>query len=73
MRHASDGSIKSNMEPSLGQIRGYENVINKTHNGNVLQCKFNETREGKLGGFSYLRSLKNVKGESIGVSFLKLV
>ena len=35
--------------------------FNKAHNGNVLRCKFNEPKEGKLGGFSYLESLKNVK------------
>jgi hypothetical protein len=41
------------MEPTLGQRRGYTNVINKTHNGNVLRCKLN--------GFSYLESLKKRK------------
>jgi hypothetical protein len=52
----------------------YANAVNKTHNGNVLQCKFNEPREGKLGGFSYLESLKkNIKGDSIGVPFSKIV
>jgi hypothetical protein len=61
IRHASDGSVESNMEPALGQRRGYANAINKTHNGNVLRCKFNEPREGKLGGFSYLESLKKRK------------
>ena len=30
IRHASDGSIESNMEPTLGQRRKNENVINKT-------------------------------------------
>jgi hypothetical protein len=49
------------MEPSLGQRRGYANAINKTHNGNVLRCNFNEPKEGKLGGFSYLESLKKCK------------
>jgi hypothetical protein len=39
----------------------YANAVNKTHNGNVLRCKFNEPREGKLGGFSYLESLKKHK------------
>jgi hypothetical protein len=73
IRHASDGSVESNMEPTLGQRRRYANVINKTHNGNVLRCKFNEPREGKLGGFSYLESLKNVKGDSNGVPFSKVV
>ena len=61
IRHASDGSVESNMEPTLGQRRGYENVINKTHNGNVLRCNFNETRECKLDGFSYLGNLKKCK------------
>jgi hypothetical protein len=61
MRHASDGSVESNMDLALGQRCGYANVINKTHNGNVLWCKFNEPREGKLGGFSYLESLKRHK------------
>jgi hypothetical protein len=36
-------------------------VVNKTHNGNFLLCKFNEPREGKLGDFSYLESLKKHK------------
>jgi hypothetical protein len=57
----------------LDQRRRYANMVNKTHNGNVLRCKFNEPREGKLGGFSYLESLKNVKGDSIGVPFSKVV
>jgi hypothetical protein len=61
IRHASDGSVERNMELALGQRRGYANVINKTHNGNILRCKFNEPREGKLGGFSYLESLKKHK------------
>jgi hypothetical protein len=37
----------------------YVNVVDRTHNGNVLQCKFNEPREGS--GFSYLESLKKHK------------
>jgi hypothetical protein len=45
----------------LDQRRRYANAVNKTHNGNVLRCKFNEPREGKLGGFSYLESLKKRK------------
>jgi hypothetical protein len=61
IRHASDGSVESNMELALDQRRRYANVINKTHNGNVLRCKFNEPREGKLDGFSYLESLKKRK------------
>jgi hypothetical protein len=73
IRHASDGSVKSNMEPTLDQICRYENMVNKTHNGNVLQCKFNEPREGKLDDFSYLESLKIVKGDSNGVPFSKVV
>jgi hypothetical protein len=54
IRHASYGSVKSNMESALAQRRRYANVINKTHNGNILQCKFNDPIEGKLDGFSYL-------------------
>jgi hypothetical protein len=73
IRHALDGSVESNMEPEFGQRCRYANVINKTHNGNVLRCKFNEPREGKLDGFSYLESLKNVKGDSNGVPFSKVV
>jgi hypothetical protein len=72
-RHASDGSVERNMEPTLDQRRRYANAVNKTHNGNVLRCKFNEPREGKLDGFSYLESLKNVKGDSTGVPFSKVV
>jgi hypothetical protein len=45
----------------LDQRRRHANVVNKTHNGNVLQCKFNEPREGKLSVFSYLYSLKKRK------------
>jgi hypothetical protein len=36
IRHASDGLVQSNMEPALGQKHRYANMINKTHNGNVL-------------------------------------
>jgi hypothetical protein len=73
IRHASDGSVESNMEPVLDQRCRYANMFNKTHNGNILRCNFNEPREGKLGGFSYLESLKNVKGDSNGVPFSKVV
>jgi hypothetical protein len=52
IRHASDGSVERNMESALGRRHGYANVINKTHNGNVLRCNFNEPKEGKLDGFS---------------------
>jgi hypothetical protein len=61
IRHISDGSIESNMELVLGQRRGYANVVNKTQNSNVLRCKFKEPIEGKIGGFSYLESLKKCK------------
>ena len=73
IRHALDGLVESNMEPALGQRHGYANAINKTHNGNVLRCKFHEPKEGKLDGFSYLESLKNVKGDSNGVPFSSIV
>jgi hypothetical protein len=36
IRHASDGSVESNMEPTLDQRHRYANTVNKTHNGNVL-------------------------------------
>jgi hypothetical protein len=61
IRSALDGSVESNMEPALGQICRYANAINKTHNGNILRCEFNEPREGKIVGFSYLESLKKCK------------
>jgi hypothetical protein len=61
IRHVLDGSVERNMEMTLGQGHGYANVINTTHNGNVLQCEFNKPREGKLNGFSYLESLKKRK------------
>jgi hypothetical protein len=61
IRHASDGSIESNMETTLGQRHRYANMVNKTHNGNVFLCKFNELKEGKLDGFSYLEILKKHK------------
>jgi hypothetical protein len=73
IKNALDGSVESNMELELGQRREYANVIDKTHNGNILHCEFNEPREGNLNGFSYLESLKNVKGDSIGVPFSKVV
>jgi hypothetical protein len=31
------------------------------HNDNVLRCNFNEPREGKLNGLSFLESLKKRK------------
>jgi hypothetical protein len=31
------------------------------HNDNILRCNFNEPREGKLDGFSFLESLKKCK------------
>jgi hypothetical protein len=55
IRHASDGLIERNMEPSVEQRFRYANVINETHNGNVLRCKFYEPREGKLGWFFIFR------------------
>jgi hypothetical protein len=61
IRHASDDSVESNMESTLDQRRRYATAVNKTHNGNVLRCNFNEPREGKLDGFSYLESLKKRK------------
>jgi N12 class adenine-specific DNA methylase len=61
IKHASDGSVERNMELALDQRRRYENVINKTHNGSILRCKFYEPREGKIDGFSYLKSLKKHK------------
>jgi len=61
IRHASYGLVERNMEPTLGQRRRSANAINKTHNGNVLRCNFNEPIEGKLDGFSYLESLKKRK------------
>ena len=69
IRHVLDGLVEINMELALGQRGRYANVINKTHNGNVLRCKFNEPRKGKLDGFSYLESLENVKGDFTRVPF----
>jgi hypothetical protein len=37
------------------------NAVDRTHNGNVLRCKFNEPKEGKLGDFSCLESRKKHK------------
>ena len=82
IRYALDGSVERNMDPTLCQRLIYANVVKKTHNGNVLRCNFSEPREGKLDGFSYLESLKkhkrrlhwgNIKGDSIGVPFSKIV
>jgi hypothetical protein len=61
IRYASDGSVERNVELALDQRCRYANVINKTHNGNILRCEFNEPRQGKLGSFSYLESLKKRK------------
>ena len=61
IRHALDGSVERNMELALNQRCRYENVVKKTHNGNILRCKFSEPREGKIDGFSYLESLKKRK------------
>ena len=61
IRHASDGLVESNMEPTLDERCRYSNEVNKTHNGNILRCKFNKLREGTLDGFSYLESLKKRK------------
>jgi hypothetical protein len=49
----------------------YANEVNKTHNGNVLRCKFNEPGEGKLNGFSYLGSLKKHKRRLYWGTFFK--
>jgi hypothetical protein len=61
IRHALDGSVQRNMEPTLCQGSGHANAINTTHNGNILQCEFNEPKEGKIDGFLYLESLKKCK------------
>jgi hypothetical protein len=53
--------LRATWSRTLGQRRRYANVINKTHNGNILLCNFNEPREGKLDSFSYLESLKKCK------------
>jgi hypothetical protein len=58
IRHAPNGSVESNVEPTLDQRHMYANEVNKTHNGNVLRGNFDEPREGKLSGFSNLESLK---------------
>jgi hypothetical protein len=57
------------MEPALYQRHRYSNAVNKTHNGNVLRCKFNKPREGKLSGFLYLESLKKRKRIQWGTFF----
>jgi hypothetical protein len=70
IRHASDGSVERNMEPVLGQRRRYANTINKTHNGNILRCKFNKPREGKIGCFFIFReSEKAQKKTPVGYLF----
>jgi hypothetical protein len=66
------GSVERNMEPTLGQNVGMQMRLTG-HNDNTLQCNFNEPREGKLGGFSFLESLKNTKEDSTGVPFSKVV
>jgi hypothetical protein len=54
------GSDESNMELTLGQNARIQMRLTG-HNDNALQCNFNEPREGKLGGFSFLESLKRCK------------
>jgi hypothetical protein len=54
------GSVESNMEPTLGKNIGMQMRLTR-HNDNALQCDFNEPREGKLNGFSFLESLKKRK------------
>ena len=49
----------------------YANVVDKTHNGNVLRCKFNEPKEGKIDSFSYLESLKKHKRRLHWSTFFK--
>jgi hypothetical protein len=71
IRHASDGSIESNMEPTLVQRHRYTNAVKKTHIGNILRCNFNEPREGKLDSFSYLESLKKRKRRLYWGTFFK--
>jgi hypothetical protein len=60
IRHASNGSIERNMEPELGQRRRDANAVDR-HNDNFLRCNFNEPREGNIGRFSFLESLKKCK------------
>jgi hypothetical protein len=47
--------LRATWSRSLGQRHGYVNAVNKTHNGNVLWCKFNEPREGNLSQFFIFR------------------
>jgi len=57
------GSVERNMEPALDQRHRDTHVIKKTQ-WNPLQYNFNDPKEGKLGSFSFLESLKNVKEDS---------
>jgi hypothetical protein len=54
------GLVESNMEPALGKNAGMQMRLTG-HNDNTLQCDFNEPKEGNLGGFSFLQSLKKHK------------
>jgi hypothetical protein len=53
--------LRATWSRHLDQIHRYSIAVNKTHNGNVLRCKFNKPKEGKLGNFSYLESVKKCK------------
>jgi hypothetical protein len=53
--------LKRRIKLLQGRYIRYANAVNKTHNGNILLCKFNEPREGNINGFSYLESLKKHK------------
>jgi hypothetical protein len=49
-----NGSVESNMETTLGQIRR-DAMRLISHNENPLQCNFNEPREGNIGSFFTFR------------------
>jgi hypothetical protein len=63
--------LRATWSRHLDQRHRYANAVNKTHNGNILRCKFNEPREGKLSGFSYLESLKKRKRRLYWGTFFK--
>jgi hypothetical protein len=56
--------VERNMEPTLGQRRRDENVINKAQLS-LLQCNFKYAREGKVGNFfTFIESKKTQNEDS---------
>jgi hypothetical protein len=88
LRYKGGSSVANILVPSAQEHRdaqGKGTYARKGHSGKILQGPKVSRRRGKVlqglrirhasdgGGFSYLESLKNVKGDSIGVPFSKVI